>query len=201
MLYKIYAGNKLIILTDNLQETEGAIFALNSIRLEDITEKIYDNSIGTISLFHPNLKEAWAIFQKHFNVIEAAGGVVENDVSSYLFIYRNGKWDLPKGKMEEGETPDITAIREVQEECGIQHIVINHFLLDTYHLFTEDDKKRLKITHWFKMQEIKKSSLSPQIEEGIEKVEWININQQPEVLKSSFENIQLLFKILKILKK
>lgn len=193
MLYNIYAGNKLIILTDDLQKTQGAIFALDNIHLEDITEKIYDNSIGNISLFHPNIEEAWIIFKKHFNVIEAAGGVVENDASQYLFIYRNGKWDLPKGKMEEGETPYITAIREVQEECGIQYITIDHFLFDTYHLFTENNKKRLKITHWYKMNETKKSDLTPQIEEGIEKVEWIDLNKHPEVLNSSYENIQMLF--------
>ena len=68
MLYKIYAGNKLIILTDNLQETQGLIFALDKIRLEDITKKIYDNSIGTISLFHPDLEKAWNALKEYFNV-------------------------------------------------------------------------------------------------------------------------------------
>jgi len=86
--------------------------------------------------------------------------------------------------MEKGENPEETAVREVQEECGIQNIGIDHFLFDTYHLFTENKKKRLKITHWYKMHGERNDSLTPQTEEGIEKVEWINIDQHPEIFKA-----------------
>ncbi len=196
MSYKIYISNKALILTDNLNISNHTLFSFNNINLDDIIYRMQSGSLGEVVLYHPNLQEAWKIFQKHFDVIEAAGGIVENDKHEYLFIYRNGKWDLPKGKMEEGEVPEETAIREVMEECGIQHISIDKFLFDTYHLFTENRKKRLKITHWFKMSEGEKSALIPQEEEGIEKVSWIDLNNDPYPLLNSYENIRLLFKDL-----
>ncbi len=199
MSYKIYLNNKAIILTDNLQDGAGNLYFFSAVNLDDIISKLQNGTQNDIYLFHPNLKEAWQMFQKHFDVIEAAGGIVENDEQKYLFIYRNGKWDLPKGKMEPGEVPDETAIREVKEECGIQNISIDHFLLDTYHLFTENKKKRLKITHWFKMSEQEKSPLTPQEEEGIEKVEWIDVTEDQFPLQNSYENIKLLFADLDLL--
>ncbi len=193
MSYKIYIFNKAIILTDNLNESSKNIYAFNSVNLDKIINKLQTNIFSEIYLYHPHLDEAWQIFKTHFDVIEAAGGIVENDENKYLFIFRNGKWDLPKGKMEPGENPSETAIREVKEECGIQNINIDHFLLDTYHLFNDNNKKRLKITHWFKMNELEKSNLVPQTEEGIERVEWIDINNNDFALENSYENIKLLF--------
>ncbi len=200
MSYKIYLNNKAIILTDNINESNSNVYAFSTVNLDDIINKLQSTEQPEAYLYHPNLAEAWQKFQTHFDVIEAAGGIVENDEKKYLFIYRNGKWDLPKGKMETGEAPDETAIREVKEECGIQNIVIDHFLLDTYHLFTENKKKRLKITHWYKMREEDKSPLIPQTEEGIEKVEWIDVNADDFPLANSYENIRLLFSDLGKLK-
>ncbi len=200
MSYKIYLNNKAIILTDNIDESNKNVYAFATVNIDKIISKLQNTSLEEAYLYHPNLQEAWQKFQTHFDVIEAAGGIVENDEKKYLFIYRNGKWDLPKGKMEAGEAPDETAIREVKEECGIQNIVIDHFLLDTYHLFTENKKKRLKITHWYKMREQDKSPLIPQIEEGIEKVEWIDVLSNDIPLANSYENIKLLFSDLSRLK-
>jgi len=200
MSYKIYLNNKAIILTDNINESDKNVYAFATVNIDKIISKLQNTSLEEAYLYHPNLPEAWQKFQTHFDVIEAAGGIVENDEKKYLFIYRNGKWDLPKGKMEAGEAPDETAIREVKEECGIQNIVIDHFLLDTYHLFTENKKKRLKITHWYKMREQDKSPLVPQTEEGIEKVEWIDVLSDDFPLANSYENIKLLFSDLSRLK-
>jgi len=200
MSYKIYLNNKAIILTDNINESDNNVYAFATVNIDKIINKLQNTSLEEAYLYHPNLSEAWQKFQTHFDVIEAAGGIVENDEKKYLFIYRNGKWDLPKGKMEAGEAPDETAIREVKEECGIQNIVIDHFLLDTYHLFTENKKKRLKITHWYKMREQDKSPLVPQTEEGIEKVEWIDVLSNDFPLANSYENIKLLFSDLSKLK-
>jgi ADP-ribose pyrophosphatase YjhB (NUDIX family) len=198
MSYKIYINNIAIILTDILNENVKNTYAFSTVNLDDFILNLYNSPLDKVYLFHPNLQEAWEQFQKHFDVIEAAGGIVENNENKFLFIYRNGKWDLPKGKMEAGENPDETAIREVKEECGIQNIEIDRFLLDTYHLFTENHKKRLKITHWYKMREIKKSPLIPQTEEGIEKVEWIDVNSNSFPLENSYENIKLLFEDMKL---
>jgi 8-oxo-dGTP pyrophosphatase MutT (NUDIX family) len=201
MSYKVYIFDKAITITDNLNESKTNVYAFSSIDLDDIINKLQTNILPEVFLYHPKIEEAWQQFQTHFDVIEAAGGIVENDEKKYLFIYRNGKWDLPKGKMEKGESPDETAIREVKEECGIQNIKIEHFLLDTYHLFTENKKKRLKITHWYKMSEQEKSPLIPQTEEGIERVEWLDIKNDDLPLHNSYENIKLLFSDLNQLKR
>ena len=200
MSYKVYIFDKAITITDNLNESSQNIYAFSSVNLDEIISKLQANILPEAFLYHPRLDEAWQTFKKHFDVIEAAGGIVENDEHKYLFIYRNGKWDLPKGKMEAGEQPAETAIREVKEECGIQNIEIDHFLLDTYHLFNDNNKKRLKITHWFKMNEQEKSALIPQTEEGIERVEWIDVTDQNFPLENSYENIKLLFSDLNKLK-
>ncbi len=191
MNYTIYLNKKAIILTNELHNTE-LVYLFDNISLDEIIHRLHHGSQNKIFLYSPNINQAWKQFQAYFDVIEAAGGLVSNSENKFLFIYRNGKWDLPKGKMEEGEKPEETAIREVKEECGIKNIEIDKFMFDTYHLFTENHKKRLKITHWYKMVEGEKSSLSPQLEEGIEKVEWIDINNNPEILDNSYENIKLI---------
>ncbi len=200
MSYKVYIFDKAITITDNLNNNSRHVYAFSSVNLDEIIQKLQNNLLPEVFLYHPNIKYAWHNFKTHFDVIEAAGGIVQNDENKYLFIYRNGKWDLPKGKMEPGEQPDETALREVKEECGIQNISIDHFLLDTYHLFTENKKKRLKITHWYKMNEDAKSPLIPQEEEGIEKVEWLDIQKDKWPLENSYENIKLLFSDLDRLK-
>ncbi len=197
MSYKVYIFDKAITITDNLNESSENLYAFSSVNLDEVITKLQANLLPEIFLYHPHLDEAWEKFKMHFDVIEAAGGIVENDEHKYLFIFRNGKWDLPKGKMEPGEEPAETAIREVKEECGIQNIEIDHFLLDTYHLFNDNNKKRLKITHWFKMNEQEKSALKPQTEEGIERVEWIEVTSDDFPLENSYENIKLLFSDLK----
>ena len=201
MSYTVYIFDKAITITDNLNESNRHLFVFGAVNLDDIIVKLQSNILPEVYLYHPNIDEAWRIFKTHFDVIEAAGGIVQNDEKKYLFIYRNGKWDLPKGKMEVGENPAETAIREVKEECGIQNIEIDSFLLDTYHLFNENNKKRLKITHWFKMHELDKSPLIPQEEEGIERVEWLDINTNDFPLHNSYENIKLLFSNLDLLNK
>ncbi len=192
MNYKVYLGNKAITLTDVLHNTSKS-YLFENVLLDEIIHRLMNGNEKNLLLYSPNIKQAWQKFKQHFDVIEAAGGLVSNDKGEYLFIYRNGIWDLPKGKMEAGEIPAETAIREVQEECGIQNISIDDYLFDTYHLFTENKKKRLKITHWFKMKEGAESPLIPQQEEGIEKVEWINIKENIHILANSYENIRLLF--------
>jgi len=196
MYYKVFIGNKYIALTDNLSNSDISFSYFNT-NFQEIINRIQSGNVGSVVLYHANIDEAWNDFKKRFDVIEAAGGLVENEQKEYLFIYRNGFWDLPKGKMEAGEKPDETAIREVQEECGIQHISIQHYLLDTYHLFTENKKKRLKITHWYKMKEDQVSTLTPQEEEGIEKVAWIDIEKHAEIFNNSYENIRLIIESAK----
>ena len=122
-------------------------------------------------------------------MIESAGGLVFNKDDQILMIFKNGKWDLPKGKLEEGENKKHCAIRELKEECGILRLKISEKLLETYHTYYLSGKKILKRTYWYKMRTNFDGELIPQIEEGITKISWVYKDKISEKLKNSFSNI------------
>ena len=126
-------------------------------------------------------------------VQKADGGLVYNKKNEVLFIFRNGKWDLPKGGIEKGEEIEYTAVREVEEETGVNKLVITDKLQKTYHIFQRNGIYKLKITHWFEMRTSFDGIPEPQEDEGIEKVAWLNPEEIREALKNSYENIKLLF--------
>ena len=129
----------------------------------------------------------------HFEVIEAAGGIVRNSENELLFIYRFDKWDLPKGKIESGESREMAAIREVKEECGFRQIELGRALSTTYHIYEENNKEVLKITYWFNMYSDDRD-LKPQVEEGITTIRWIKETRTELVLHNTYPNIELLLK-------
>ena len=122
-------------------------------------------------------------------MIYASGGVVFNN-EKLLMIFRNGFWDLPKGKIELNESELECAVREVEEECGIERLAVVKFLKYTYHTYVEDDQPILKKTSWFLMLTDYKKKLTPQKSEGITKVIWVSKNEIPVKLDNSFENIK-----------
>ena len=128
---------------------------------------------------------------------KAGGGLVYNKSGEVLFIFRNGKWDLPKGGIEKGEEIEDTATREVEEETGVSKLLVTKKLQKTYHIFKRNGKYKLKITHWFEMTSDFEGTPMPQSEEGIEKVAWLNPAQIQQALKNSYENIKLLFDVEK----
>ena len=150
--------------------------------------KVYINNEPKI------ITDNWEIFCSDYCLIEAAGGVVYNNENQLLMIFRNNKWDLPKGKLEHNENIMECAIREVQEECGISELRIVNALKDTYHTYEINGKNILKRTYWFSMTTDFKGRLVPQIEEGITKVVWVDSNRIYEKLNNSFGNINELLK-------
>ena len=122
-------------------------------------------------------------------MIEAAGGLVFNKDGDILMIFRNGKWDLPKGKLEIGESVEECAIREVEEECSIYGLDITEKLLETYHTYNMDGEEVLKKTYWYKMNTDFNGELMPQIEEGITKVSWVEKDHIAEKMRNSYSNI------------
>ena len=122
-------------------------------------------------------------------MIHASGGVVFNN-DNLLMIFRNGFWDLPKGKIEINESEMECAVREVEEECGIDKLKVVKFLKYTYHTYVEDDQAILKKTSWYLMLSNSKKKLTPQKSEGISKVIWVSKNDISFKLENSFENIK-----------
>lgn len=122
-------------------------------------------------------------------VIEAAGGAVKNSEGKLLMIYRRDKWDLPKGKLDKGETPEKAAVREVEEECGVSGLKITRTLSPTYHTYKEGEKLFLKKTHWYEMNTSDSKKLVPQAEEGITKCEWRDEAGVAEALNDTFHSV------------
>ena len=150
--------------------------------------KVYINNKPKI------ITDNWEIFCADYSLIEAAGGLAYNTENQLLMIFRNGKWDLPKGKLEQNENIKECAIREVEEECGILGLSIVNVLQDTYHIYELKGEKILKRTYWFTMHTDFKGSLVPQSEEGITEVVWVDKDQIAEKLNNSFGNIKELLK-------
>ena len=109
-----------------------------------------------------------------------------------LFIYRNSKWDLPKGKVEKGESVDEAALREVEEETGVKGLEITKPLEMTYHIFKRNGRYRIKITYWFEMKTNYDGKLVAEENEGITKVAWLDKVQTQKALHNSYANIKLL---------
>ncbi|MFN5179760.1 MAG: NUDIX hydrolase [Bacteroidota bacterium] len=124
--------------------------------------------------------------------IMAGGGVVVNEKNQVLFIYRRKKWDLPKGKLDPGEDIKACAIREVMEETGIRNLTIGNLIIVTTHSYEENGMNMQKETHWFEMKAstVDNSTLTPQLEEDIEKIEWVSPENLEEYLSETYTTIQ-----------
>ncbi len=151
--------------------------------IEGMEKGLYE---GGIEIVNSEAEKLWKNFQNNYKLIEAAGGVVKKG-NAILAIYRLGKWDLPKGKMEKGESREESAIREVEEECGISKLKIVRELPSIYHTYTLKDQRILKVTYWFEMSTTFSGKLVPQTEENITEVKWVeDVN---EILENTYPSI------------
>jgi len=130
-------------------------------------------------------------------IITAAGGLVQNNEGSFLLIFRRGYWDLPKGKLDAGELIPECAVREVMEETGLQTITLGPFICTTTHTYFDTwlQKDVVKQTHWFSMKAsaLKPEQLIPQIEEDIEKIEWVPVSKLDQYLTQTYPTIRSVF--------
>jgi 8-oxo-dGTP pyrophosphatase MutT (NUDIX family) len=129
------------------------------------------------------------ILKKRYRIVEAGGGLVVNRNEEILFIFRRGKWDLPKGKLEKHEKVKAGAVREVEEECGITNPVIREELITTFHKFKNKGKECLKKSYWFVMDYDGEEELIPQLEEDITKVRWMSVDKFEKVNQNTFLSI------------
>ncbi len=145
-------------------------------------------------------EEAFQRFAAEFTSVEAAGGVVVNGAGEWLMIYRNGRWDLPKGHVEAGESYDVCAAREIAEETGVEAEVLRP-LCNTWHAyyFPRTERWELKCTHWYLLRTTAIASLQPQHEEGIEQVMWCDRHTVDAHLSDTFPTIRTVIAALRTL--
>ncbi|OWK99128.1 NUDIX hydrolase [Kaistella haifensis DSM 19056] len=193
-MYKVFVNEKKLTLSKYPEDIEKKLRFEGFATLEIAIDLLENTSCPELNVYGENIEEIWEDFTHMFKVVEAAGGVVSNKNGEILFIHRIGKWDLPKGKIEKGESLEQAALREVEEETGLSELILEEFLNNTFHIYTErNGLKILKTTYWFKMKYVGNETPKPQIEEGISEVSWKGkdaIVQQ--VLPMTFQNIKLI---------
>ncbi|CAM3562575.1 hypothetical protein FSS13T_06800 [Flavobacterium saliperosum S13] len=198
-MYKVFVNDKPLFLTNQVvKETDFQLFLLETVDIKQIIVKMFQNKIQKAFLYHPDEKEILTKLKEKIPAVKAGGGLVFNKNGEALFIFRNGKWDLPKGGTEKGEVIEETAIREVEEETGVTGLKITQKLQKTYHVFKRNGRYKLKITHWFEMKTDFDGIPVGQQDEGIEKVAWLKPEEIKEALGNSYENIKLLFQEEKV---
>lgn len=199
MVLKIYFGDKPVFLCDEMDSViEEYRHHPDTVFIDEITTPAINALLHEIAkpdfhsgiLYTNDIEKLKKQFWKHFTVIQAAGGLVKNRKGEVLMIFRRGKWDLPKGKLEKGEDIEMCAVREVQEETGLHDVAIQQFLVTTYHTYNEFGKHILKESYWYLMKALPNQKLVPQTEEDILELEWVRNDGLKEKLKNTFPSIK-----------
>jgi 8-oxo-dGTP pyrophosphatase MutT (NUDIX family) len=195
---KIYFNDKPLFLTDAITPEiepfahhDDAVFidefshgAVNSMIHEMRQEKVHAGIF-----FHTNVEELKKAIWKKFLIVKAAGGLVVNEDGEILFIFRREKWDLPKGKLDEGESLEECAVREVEEETGLKEIKLKKHLVTTYHTYDESGHHILKETYWYLLSAPKNQPLIPQTVEQITRIEWANPGKLDKYVSNTYPSI------------
>lgn len=193
-MYKVFVNDIPIIVSTQKEIGENyTSFPLKTVRLKKVIRKMIKGKLIYVNLYHHDESKLLKLLLKKMKVVTAAGGMVFNPKKEILFIYRNNRWDLPKGKTEKKESIQDSAIREVEEETGVQGLVIKRFITRTYHVFKRKGKLRLKETYWYEMYTEYDGELVPEVKEGIKKAKWKNFEKSQKALKKSYANIKMLF--------
>jgi ADP-ribose pyrophosphatase YjhB (NUDIX family) len=199
MHIKIYFGDKPIFLCNEISKEineimhhPDAVFVdeISGPAIKSMLHEIKKDELHAGILWNEDLEKLKKAFFKHFTVIEAGGGIVQNNHKEILFIFRLGKWDLPKGKLEKGENPADCALREVTEETGIHSLTLKRKIGETYHSYDQFGKHFLKISHWYYMSCEGKQEPTPQKEEHITDVKWIKTMSIKEPMANSYGTIK-----------
>ncbi len=193
-MYKVFVNERPLVLTNKLSDAgDNKYFLLNEDSIQEAIRSLRKGKLEEAFIYHPNHEEILKKFTKRIPLMVAAGGVVTNQEGKVLFIYRNDKWDLPKGKLDKGESIEVCAIREVMEETGVQDLRIENFLQTTYHVFKNNGVDTLKEVHWFAMKSYYNGKLKGEKKEGIKKVKWKGPKKIQQALENSYVNIRILF--------
>ena len=122
--------------------------------------------------------------------IHAAGGLVQNSKGEFLFMERNQTIDLPKGKLEYGETDEEGGLREVEEETGVSGLEIIKPLIETFHTYSMKGQEIIKRTAWFLMKVEGCPTPTPQVEEGISWVKWMCKEEVSQYIPNAYVSVR-----------
>ena len=199
MYIKIYFDDKPLFLCDDVDATlqpyvhhDDAVF-IDELNLHTIKSMIHEMekpSVHAGVFFHKDLEELKTSFFKKFTIVKAGGGFVQNENNDVLMMFRRGKWDLPKGKLDKKETIEECAVRETGEETGLKNIELSGALFTTYHTYHEGTRAVLKETKWFRMKVSGDQQLTPQASEQISKLEWVGKNDLEKYMKNCFPSVK-----------
>ena len=195
-MYQIFFDQRSIVICSKTEDyfQEHGTVTLSGEEYSDLSDipEMFDTSTHISKLYIPSddPEKTFRKLASHFTEINAAGGAVENPDGELLFIFRNGVWDLPKGKQEDGEDIALTALREVEEECGIKDLKLGELLCITYHTYHRDGKFYLKHTYWYKMENSAKEDPKPQLEEEITSAVWVKREKIVECMENTYPSIK-----------
>jgi ADP-ribose pyrophosphatase YjhB (NUDIX family) len=198
MYIKVYFDDKPLYLCDKIDDLiepfihhDDAIFIdeLNSHTIKTIIHEMQQPQVHAGVFFHTDLKALKQAFFKKFTLVTAAGGLVQNEKKEYLLIFRKGKWDLPKGKLDTGEQLEDCAVREVEEETGLKEVKLVKPLCITYHTYHEGARYILKDSHWYSMKVKGPQQLLPQTEEDIHEVKWVKKTELAGYMKDAYPSV------------
>lgn len=191
-MYKVFYNDASIFIGEGLQEeAESTTFHVkNKNSLHGFLDQYLKKEVPReLQLTGSDPASIWSDFRSYFHCINAAGGWVKNPEGQSLFIKRLGRWDLPKGKMEKGESPEACALREVEEECGVKGLRIIKDLPCSYHIYACKHRWVLKRTYWYLMSTSYHGPLVPQTKEDITEVHWLDPATSRQALQSSYRSL------------
>ncbi len=198
MHIKIYFNDKPLFLTDAVtpglepyRHHEDTVL-MDELSAPAVNAMIHEMKAPQIhaGLFvHSDLEALKQAFFRKFKVIQTGGGLVQNEQGNYLLIFRRGKWDLPKGKLDPGETIEACALREISEETGLERLSIDEHLITTYHTYDENGKHILKENWWYRVHAGGTQVIKPQIEEDITDVKWVASSDISTYMENSMPSI------------
>lgn len=197
-MYKIYFNNKPLFITNQItKDLEELLHHEETVLIDEfnvhtVKAMLHEMEVSKIHagvFLHDDVEAVMRAFKKKFVLIKAAGGLIHTKEDDLLLIFRRGKWDLPKGKLDDGEDLETCAVREVNEETGLNNVKIEKPLSVTYHTYHEDGKHILKESYWFLMNAKRQTNLSPQLEEDIDKCEWVPIDQLSTYMENTHASI------------
>ncbi|PUZ21733.1 NUDIX hydrolase [Chitinophaga parva] len=197
--YTIFIDERPLILSDSIHGISPEFLNAPLFTKPDrpqVTSCIHDLQTGKFAatvLIDPNVDGLLETVKSHYTVLTAGGGLIVNTDGDVLLMFRRGKWDLPKGKLDPGETIEQCAIREVAEETGLLSITLEHKITETYHYYAHKDQPLLKHTVWFHMRFTGTELTIPQIEEDIMDIQWIKPENVGKYMQYSYQNIRAVF--------